>query len=102
MKTRLELHEKLVDVLGSSQVYFQPPTNVSMKYPAIVYELNGETTKRANNKRYIVYDSYTITHIYKSLKNDLREKILEAFPYVDYDRRLVSDGLYQDVFTIYW
>lgn len=102
MKTRLELHEKLVDILGSSQVYFQPPTNVSMKYPAIVYELKGETTKRANNKRYIVYDSYIVTHIYKSLKNDLREKILEAFPYVDYDRRLVSDGLYQDVFTIYW
>ncbi len=102
MRTRIELHEKLVDILGSSQVYFQPPTNVTMKYPAIVYELNGETTKRANNKRYISYNSYTVTHIYKSLKNDLREKILEAFFYVDYDRRLISDGLYQDIFTIYW
>lgn len=102
MKTRLELHEKLVEVLGSSQVYFEPPTNVIIKYPAIVYELNGESTKRANNKRYIVYNTYTATHMYKSLKNELKEQILEAFTYVDYDRRLVSDGLYQDVYTIYW
>lgn len=102
MRPREELHSKLVSILGSNQVYFEPPTNVLMKYPAIVYELDGEHTRRADNKRYISFNTYTVTHIYKSLRNSLKEEILEAFVFIDYDRRLVADGLYQDVFTIYW
>ncbi len=102
MKTRLELQEKLVSVLGSDQVFFQPPSNVQMKYPAIVYELSGEFIKRSNNKRYIKYNKYTVTYIYKSIRNDLKETIMDAFTFVDYDRRFIADGLYQDVFTIYW
>ena len=38
MKTRYELHEFLCEILGSRNVYFQPPESVKMKYPAIVYE----------------------------------------------------------------
>lgn len=102
MKTRLELQERLESVLGSSQVYFQPPSNIQMKYPAIVYELSGERATRANNKRYIRHNKYTITHIYKSIRNELKDSLLDAFDFIDYDRRLVADGLYQDVFTIYW
>lgn len=102
MNTRVELQSKLESILGSNQVYFQPPSNVQMKYPAIVYELSGEFTKRSNNKRYIKYNKYTVTHIYKSIRNELKESIMDAFLYVDYDRRLISDGLYNDVFTIYW
>ncbi len=102
MGTRLELQERLESVLGSTQVYFQPPSNVQMKYPAIVYELSGEHVTKANNKRYVRYNKYTVTHIYKSIRNELKDTILDAFTFCDYDRRLIADGLYQDVFTIYW
>ena len=102
MKSRIELQEKLEKVLGSSNVYFQPPSNIKMKYPAFVYELSGEHVNKANNKRYIIYNKYTLTHIYQSVRNDLKEVIMNAFDFVEYDRRLVADGLYQDVYTIYW
>lgn len=102
MRSRVDLHNRLVTILGSNQVYFQPPTNVQMKYPAIVYELEGDFSRRADNKRYTVYDKYTITHIYKDLKYDKREQILDAFLFVEFDRRLIADGLYQDVYTLHW
>ena len=33
MKTRYELHEFLCEILGSRNVYFQPPESVKMKDP---------------------------------------------------------------------
>jgi hypothetical protein len=102
MKSRVDLHDRLVSILGSNQVYFQPPSNVQMKYPAIVYELSGDYSAKADNRRYTVYDKYTITHIFKSLNNEKKNEILDAFKYVEYDRRLIADGLYQDIYTIYW
>ena len=35
---RNDLQKLLVEVLGSKNVYFQPPESVKMKYPAIVYQ----------------------------------------------------------------
>jgi len=32
---RIQLHEILCDVLGTRNVYFQPPESVDMNYPAI-------------------------------------------------------------------
>ena len=32
MDRRLKLHEELCDILGSRNVYFQPPETVKMKY----------------------------------------------------------------------
>lgn len=37
MGTRLELQSKLVELLGSKHVYYQPPESVKIEYPAIVY-----------------------------------------------------------------
>ena len=44
-KTREELHELLVSVLGSRNVYFQPPESIRMQYPAIVYARNNMQNK---------------------------------------------------------
>ena len=38
MRTRLDLQKLLEKTLGSRNVYFQPPPNVQMEYPAIVYK----------------------------------------------------------------
>ena len=37
MASRLELQTKFENILGSRNVYFQPPASVQMRYPAIVY-----------------------------------------------------------------
>ena len=49
MNRRLELHELLCETLGSRQVYFQPPVNVSMRYPAIVYSRDDIRNNFADN-----------------------------------------------------
>ena len=55
MRSQQDLHVVLCDdILGSPNVYFQPPANVLMNYPAIVYALKGIDTVRADNRVYIM------------------------------------------------
>lgn len=82
MRPRTELHDILCAVLGSKNCYFQPPTGTQIKYPAIVYSFNGVKTKAADNKSYMKYGKYTITHCYKSPKESLVEILPEALPFV--------------------
>lgn len=100
-KSRLDLHETLCEVLGSRNVYFQPPPSVQMKYDAIVYSLNDIKTEHADNKIYKKDKQYKITAISKNADSDLYEKILEL-PYCEFDRFYPSDGLNHWVFTLYF
>ncbi len=52
MAQRLELHAYLVDLLGSDNVYFQPPPTVKMRYPCIIYQRDNVNTDFADNKPY--------------------------------------------------
>ena len=40
MRNRLDLQKIFEDILGSKNVYFQPPESLKMKYPAIRYSLD--------------------------------------------------------------
>ena len=56
MRTRLELQSFLEEILGSRNVYFQPPTSFKMEYPAIVYARKNIINTFADNN---VYGQYT-------------------------------------------
>lgn len=101
MKTRLEVQEMLEKILGSSNVYFQAPPNTGMKYPCIVYRFDRFGRDNADNQPYILTGRWEIHHMYKSIKNDIKENMLFAAPYVTFDRRIVTDGVYNDYYTIY-
>lgn len=100
MKTRLEMQEMLEGILGSSNVYFQAPPNTGMKYPCIVYKFNRFNRLNADNKPYLVTGNWEIHHMYKSIKNDLKEKFITEVDYCDMNRRIVNDGVYNDYYTI--
>ena len=38
MASRLNLHNSLIEALGTKSVYFQPPESVKLVYPCIIYE----------------------------------------------------------------
>ena len=59
-RSRLELQKYLEDLLGSRQVYFQPPASIQMKYPAIVYSLSNMNNIPANNDSYLVDKTYEL------------------------------------------
>ena len=105
MLTRLELQEKLVEVLGSDQVYYEPPETVKMRYPAIVYSLARMHNRAANNHTvYQRYDSYTVSYIAKQVEQTRTDSVPERLMALDgavFDRTYVADNLHHYVFTIY-
>lgn len=102
MASRLQLQDELELLLGSDDVYFQPPESLRMTYPCIRYELRAPQQFRADNKNYVLHRSYTVTHIYKDPDGDLIQTFLNTFQMCDHDRHYTADGLHHDVYTIYF
>ena len=101
MGTRLDLHEKLKELLGSKEVYYQPPNNVKMDYPAIRYSLNDVFTHKADDSTYAKKKEYQIIVIDRTPDHPVIDKILDL-PYSSYDRHYVSDNLNHDVISLYF
>lgn len=101
MDKRLELHEILCGILGSRQVYFQPPESVKMKYPAIVYSRTRFSEHHADDITYMRLSTYEIIVIDKDPDSKYVEPLM-ALSLCAYDRHYVSNNLYHDVFTIYY
>ena len=102
MASRLELHEELCALLGSRNVYFQPPESVRLKYPCIVYSLSGVNKINANNKHYKSDKRYEITVIDSDPDSEFSDKILEHFQMCSFDRAFVSDNLNHWVHSLYY
>ena len=101
MASRLELHEKLVNILGSRYVYFQPPESIKMKYPAIVYERSDIPNKFANNDVYLQAIRYKVTVIDSDPDSEIVER-MSKFKTARFEKHYVVDGLNHDTFTIYY
>ena len=101
MSSRLDLHEDLCEILGSKNVYFQPPPSVRMQYPAIVYSLDSFKFDHANNNKYRKFKRYKLTYIDADPDNEMIEKLLTTLPFCSFDRHFKSDNLNHYIFTIY-
>jgi hypothetical protein len=101
MEKRLMISEKLHELLGSDEVHFQPTESVKLKYPCILYSFEDYRFSRANNGKYLKREHYTVTHIYQSIDENLREQMLSAFMYSSFERTYTADGLYHDAYNIY-
>ena len=101
MASRIELQEKLEELLGSSNVYYQPPASVKMEYPAIRYSRKDVDKKSADNTAYTLTNCYKIIVIDKKPDNKVIEKLL-ALPMCSYDRSYKADNLNHDVLTLYY
>lgn len=101
MADRLELHSVLQELLGSSNVYYQPPESIKMQYDAIRYSKKTIDSKYANDRKYSLIDCYEIIVISRLPDNPAIKKLL-SLPYCSYDRHYIADNLHHDVLTIYW
>lgn len=100
-KRRLELHEKLCEILGSRNVYFQPPESLKMVYPCIRYQRDKNDVLHADNVKYQKRGIYTITVIDKNPDSDIPDKI-EDLLYCSSDRNYTADNLNHFVYKIYF
>jgi hypothetical protein len=101
MASRLDLHELLCSVLGTRNVYFQPPESIKMQYPCIVYKRSSINTRFADDELYMRKKRYTVTVIDKNPDSEIPDKVA-SIPMCTFDRHFTSDNLNHDVFLIYY
>lgn len=101
MGNRLELHEVFCDILGSRNVYFQPPESVAMKYPAIRYSLSNIENINANDFPYKQSKAYEVILIDPNPDSQYVDRISQL-PYCGFDRYYPADNLNHYVFTLYY
>lgn len=102
---RLELHAKLSSILpegSKNNVYFQPPENLKMQYPCIVYSIDRFQSINADNTKYKIDTGFTVTYITKNPIDYNYLSIFGTFPMSTYNRRFINDGLYHNTFVIYF
>lgn len=97
---RLEFQDTLEAVLGSENVYFQPPENFAIQYPCIVYEVDNASAKYADNGSYLYTQRYQVTYIDYSPISAVKGK-LARLPLSAFSRHFATSGLNHDVFVIY-
>ena len=101
MADRVELQYLLEDILGSRNVYFQPPPSVRLQYPAIVYSRTSIDNLSANDRVYKQDTAYEVVVI----EHDPDSKIvydISKLPMCRHLRHYVEDNLYHDAFRIYY
>jgi hypothetical protein len=99
MAPRAQLQSKLESILPN--VYFQPPANVAMTFPAIVYQRARAETEFADNMPYWVVKQYQVIMITRNPDESAFDAIA-ALPMCAHERFYVADNLNHDVFNIYF
>lgn len=102
MVSKLNLREAFCAILGSENVYEQPPASVLMHYPCIRYSLDAPNLKRANDRIYKNTKRYEVIVIDYDPDSPIPDMILENFQYASIDRRYVADNLNHTVLTVYY
>lgn len=101
MPSRLELHTVLEKVLGSPNVYFQPPMSLEMDYPAIVYGLEDIENTFADDGVYLSQRKYSVTVIDGDPDSEIVGRVA-ALPSCRYNRHFEADNLNHDVFILHF
>lgn len=104
--TDLEAHVESLDtllksLLGSAFVYFQPPDDIEMSYPAIVYNLDFENVQHADNGPYARKMRWIVTLISRNPMDPVREKIADLKS-CSFERAFPADGLNHQVFNLFY
>ena len=99
---RIELQHIFEDILGSKNVYFQPPETQKLKYPCILYFKSNARAWFADDIKYIRRQGYTVTLVEYDPDSDLEERISEALTFTRTDSYYRSEGLNHTKLTIFY
>ena len=101
MAPRLELQALLTSLLGSDNVYFQPPPTKQIEYPCIVYRRDHAKTNFSGNKPYTYEKRYLVIVIDRNPDSLIPDKVA-ALEKCVFDRFYTAEGLNHDVFNLYF
>jgi hypothetical protein len=101
MGTRLEFQDVLEALDSSVNVYFQPPANVTMSYPAIVYNRDLEAVQFADNGPYSRTVRYQVIVIGQDPDSPIPGKVA-ALPLSRFVRHFTTESLNHDIYDVYF
>lgn len=106
MGQRLQLQSLFETLLGDMpedklNVYFQPPNNLAIEYPCIVYNLDSAETEFADNNPYRFTKQYEVTVIDRDPDSEIPDKVA-MLPMCRLTRRFSTDNLNHNVFTLFF
>lgn len=101
MASKPDLQTLFETFLGSRNVYFQPPNNISMNYDAIRYTLDDISTRYADDKKYKNMKRYNVIVISRRPEPAVVDKILEL-PYSKLGKPYIADNLNHYPITLYY
>lgn len=101
MGQRLILHQIFKTLLGSNNVYFQPPATVNLNYPCIIYKRSDIDTVFADDKPYITSKQYQVTIIDPNPDSLILDKVAQLSKCI-FVRHFTADNLNHDVFNLHY
>lgn len=96
---RIDFHNFLKSISGINNLYFQPPENIQMNYPAIVYSRYNMNTINADDVVYLQGTIYRVVVIDKDPDSEIVYKV-SNIPTARFERHFNSGGYNHDVFII--
>jgi hypothetical protein len=99
MAPRLQLHDILTAF--TDNVYFQPPENITLEYPCIIYQRDYAETKFADDIPYNHTLRYVVTVIDRDPDSDIPGKVA-SMPMCLYNRFFTADNLNHDVYRLFF
>ncbi len=99
---RKELGRLLKEVTGIENIYFEPPSSITLKYPCLIYKRESGDPRYADNKLYRFMVRYQLMHIKKNPDDTLVEELPMRLKNCRYDRTYDADTLNHDVYTLYY
>ena len=99
MAPRLQLHDILKAI--TDNVYFQPPENITLEYPCIIYQRDYAETMFADDIPYNFTLRYVVTVIDRDPDSDIPGKVA-SLPMCLFNRFFTADNLNHDVYRVYF
>jgi hypothetical protein len=85
----------------SDNVYFQPPTDIELDYPCIIYRRDSDSSSFADNVRHRHKWRYEVTVIDRNPDSSLVESVVEL-KFCTFDRHFTTENLNHDVFHLFF
>ena len=96
-----ELQAAFEELLGSRNVYYNPPESVRMSYDAIRFKRSGINNKFADNRVHVqLPPTFEVTTITRDPDAPIIEKV-SALPSCRFVTSYVVDNLHHNIFTLH-
>ena len=99
MAPRLELQQLLETF--TDHVYFQPPENIQLEYPCIIYKRDYAATRFADDNPYTHIKRYMVTVIDRDPDSLIPDKVAQL-PMSVFNRFYTADNLNHDVYNVFF